>query len=243
MNKGGRRWDGRREGHSSLFVVLFHWATHKNTKQHKGECFVPFPNPSLKTHTCKNTHLLIRIGRRSFLNHDFSYPCLALALLPLWKCGFVPLSLSLCVCTRKWRSKDNGWQKGRQMERRSGPGGVHKWEMRGAAEANMAQKLSLISNQEGERYWWGGRYGGERRVKLGEARLPSSCPSCPLCLFAQRPPWSSSDGFCWHYQCNFVHKNVLLVLFFWLVSVWVRITERPFTDTRIFHCRTYWYIL
>lgn len=80
--------------------------------------------------------------------HPHSFPCESVAL-------YLTLSLShyVCVCVyKKMKIKRQWWQKGRQMEKRSGPGGVHKWEMRGAAEANMAQKLSLISNQEGERY-------------------------------------------------------------------------------------------
>lgn len=53
-------------------------------------------------------------------------------------------------------------EKGRK---RSGPGGVHKWDMRGTGEANLPQKLSLISNQERERVFdeerdTGGEEGG-----------------------------------------------------------------------------------
>lgn len=62
VNKGGRGWDGRREGQtnnlgSTLFVVLFHQAIQETTKQHKGESSVPFPKPlPLPCMTPKHTH-------------------------------------------------------------------------------------------------------------------------------------------------------------------------------------------
>lgn len=75
--------------------MLFFRATQENTKQHKRESSVPFPDPlplpcKPPKHTCRHTHSLTHIQKRSFLSYDFSNPC-----------HKGPLLLALCLRNHK----------------------------------------------------------------------------------------------------------------------------------------------